>query len=327
MKSKLMSIFILSILLCGLNISAQSQSELNTQIQQATDPVVKLELLERFKNQYVTDKNKKPVYLNLTFTAYSAKKYDKTIEYGELLLKEIADLEDKLKIQVYLKLANAYYVTKINNDKIVEYGNLCIEVGKKLKGDKATSKYTKQYIVPMMRLIAKRYAMDNDIEQKIKAVPIILEAYSLEKARKNEDLILRISISLYNNKKINEAIQLVEAILDPEKPKRKYIDKLAHYYYRLGNKAKAIEFYKKSFEIRMSAKTAKKLAIMYKGNTDEQIRWFSYAFVLSGMKEGSKNHKFLRHLVYNVKMKGKAEEEQNQVYDSIISAARARTGK
>jgi len=326
MKNKILFMFLIVVFLFTNSIFAQSQSELNDKIKEETDPEIRLALLEQFKEKYGTEKNLKAILLKLSLTSFQAKKYEKTIEYGEQALNE-QKLDDKEKIQLYLWLANSFYVTKSNKEKTLEYADLCVRLGKELKGDKEVSKYTKKFIVPALRIQAKVFAGDKDSETAVKSVPVILEAYQFDKSRSNEKLILIISVRLYKLGKIEDAIKCIQSILNPEKPKRKYIDKLAMYYNKLGNKAKAIEYYKKSFEIRPSAKTAGKLGILYKKNTDQAIKWFADAYVLSGMKKSSRYYKFLRQLVYNVKMKNKPEDEQNAFFEEVIGSSRSRTGK
>ncbi len=326
MKIKIIVFYIVVVLIGGIGLYGQTQSELNEQIQDASDPATKLELLEQFNEKYSTEKNQKIILLQLSSASFQAKQYEKTIEYGEKAINDLK-LIDKEKIKVYLWLANSFYVTKSNSDKVIEYADLCVRLGKQLKGDKEVSKYTKKYIVPALRIQSKLYALDNDPEKVVLSVPVALEAYSFDKSRNNEKLILSISIKLYKVDKVVEAIKCVESIINEEKPKRKYIDKLAMYYNKLGNKAKTIEYYIKSFEIRPNAKTAGKLGIMHKKNTELAIKYFSYAYVLSGMKKSSRYYKYLRQLVYNVKMKGKPEEDQDAYFAEVVGIARTKTGK
>ncbi len=327
MKNKILLFVVLLTFVIIPNLVSQSQSELSEKIKDETNPVTKLELLEQFKEKYSNEENLKTILLQLSAVSFKAKKYAKTIEYAEKTLSDVPQLKDKEKIKIYLWLANAYYVTKSDSKKVIEYAEFCAELGKKLKGDKEKSKYTKKFIVPALRIQAKLYVSDPDPERVILSVPVILEAYKLDKSRSNEKLILDISKKLYNAKKYQEAVQCVEAIYNEEKPKRKYIDQLALCYNKLGDKAKAIEFYKKSYSMRSTAKTACKLGIMYKKNTEQAIEFFADAFVLSGMRKRSKYYKYLRQLVYNVKMKGKPEPKQNAYYEEVISAAKERTGK
>ena len=196
-----------------------------------------------------------------------------------------------------------------------------------IKLRKEVSKYTKKYIVPALRIQSKIYALDIDPEKVVLSIPVALEAYNFDKSRNNEKLILSISIKLYKVGKVAEAIQCIESIINEEKPKRKYIDKLGMYYNKLGNKAKTIEYYKKSYEIRPSAKTAGKLGILYKNNVDQAIKYFADAYVLSGMKKSSRYYKWLRQRVYNEKMKGKPEDDQNAYFNEIVGIARSKAGK
>ncbi len=325
MKNKLVFLLVI-VLVLSFGVNAQTQKELNEKIKDASDPEIKFDLLEKFKEKYSNEKNLESLLLQLSAISYQLKKYEKTIEFSEKAVNELK-LDDKKKIQVYLWLANSFYVTKSNNEKVIEYADLCVKLGKQLKGDKEVSQYTKKYIVPALRIQSKVYALDNDPDKVVLSVPVALEAYGFDKSRNNEKLILSISIKLYKAGKVKEAIQCVESIYNVEKPKRKYIDKLAMYYNKLGNKAKTIEYYKKSYEIRPSAKTAGRLGILYIKNVDQAIKYFADAYVLSGMKKSSRYYKYLRQKVYNEKMKGKAEEDQDAYFAEVVGKARANTGK
>ena len=91
----------------------------------------KLALLEEYLQKYgkKEDKYLKYIFLNLTYTTFALKKYDKSIEYGEKTLT-FQEIDDTSKIRIFLYLANSYYVTSKDLDKAIEYAGLVTELAK-----------------------------------------------------------------------------------------------------------------------------------------------------------------------------------------------------
>lgn len=290
----------------------------------------RFQLLKEYDSKFgqVTDKNTKYLYLNLTFTSIQLEKYNETISYGEKALIFKDDIKDINKLKLYLFLANAYYLSKIDFDKAYQSAESLITLSKKMKNDGNVSiNLDRKFIAPALRIQTKAlYEKDKDNPEEIKkAINKVLEAYKYDQSRNTSQLIYKFSLNLFQKKMYNEAIQALEQILDEDNPNLKHLDRLAKCYDKIGNKARAVEYLEELYKIKKKAKTAYSIgALLQKRNIDKAIKYLAEAYQLQEGKYSLKAHKLLEHLYFIIKAKNKSNEEKEKEFKQILEAAKAR---
>ncbi len=261
--------------------------------------------------------------------AYQGKDYLNTIKYGEQCLPEVDKLPKKNQLDLLFKLANSFLISKKELLKGVDYATQLVDKAKKFKEEENTPKYDKNFIVPglKIKLFCYKGASKNDISLLNKAAETGIELLNYDKKRNSVNLIVSIAYTMHKEKMIGEAIDIMENICNMEdlKISPKYMNMLAGWYNNdKKNKEKAIEWFKKSYNIKKSPKIALNLGqLLYKTNIDEGIKYCAESYVLRGENKLTKAYKTLEHLVCNVKLKGKNKEEQDNALQNIISKAKA----
>ena len=295
---------------------------------------VKLTKLEDYLNRYgEKDKNKLPtLYLLLARTSFNLKQYDKSVKYGEkaLTFKE----NDFHKLELYLKLANAYYLSdNKNTDKAYHYAGLVVDLAKSMKGDVVKDKnsqaninldlaYIKPALITQIKVLYE--TGKNDLKSMQEALKLAEEAFSINPDKKMAKNLFMICYMLYklNDKEtaINALAKVVEKV-----PDQRFCSLLATWYSKSGKKDKALEVFKRSYLKRKSSKLAYNIGILLKNkNLDEALNYFAESYVLNSPPYSERAYKILEHLFYNVKMKGVAQDQQDAAFKQLIDAAKSR---
>jgi predicted Zn-dependent protease len=294
------------------------------------------EFLQKFEKK--EGKHSKYLYFNLCQTSFQLKKYDNSIKYGEQAL-EHKDLEANLKLQAYLILSNAFYMTKSDVDKAYHYAGLVIEFGNSIKMTTESTDRSKQlsenidkhFIAPAYRIqthILFEKGKENP-EILIEAAQKGIEAYNIHKTDRNLALILSLAYKLSKLNMVDKAIEFVEMVCDQSEENAKCYNMLGTWYNKKGDKDKAIfyfdKYYKNQDKDDQAAKTALNIGVLLsKKDKMKAIGYFAESFLLLNSDKESKAYKYLQHLWFNDLAKGKPQEEQDKGLSDILSAARSR---
>lgn len=324
MKKQLILLLIIMVI-SSFFLMADEKQDAWTRISQESNLEAKLTLLQDYENRFGQDQDERTkfLYLNLALTTYQLKQFEKTIMYGEKALAQ-PSLDPKNKLNLNLWLANSYNVTKTDLEKSYEYCEQVIRQARELKASEdGVKKYDKQYIAPALRIqIQTLYARGKkDPELIAQAATKALEAYAVEPVRKNADMVFSLSNGLYRLKDTKKAIEFLEQLVEKESNNARYLNSLAVWYSKLGNKPKAISYLERSFEIRRNVKTAYNIAVLSQtSDVEKALRYLALAYKMNPSTQ-SRVYKLLRHLYYNVKTKGKVQEEQDQGFNALLGSS------
>lgn len=330
---KLLAYVMIALLVASALLWADEKQDLWRRADAETNLEQKFSLLEEYAAKYPQDENAKVLYWNLSFLSYQLKKYDKTIKYGELALAQ-EGLDNNNRLNLYLYLANSYNVTKTDQEKARHYAEQVVSLAKVLKGDeKVSPRYDKNYIVPALRIqIQILYAKGkNDPQLLLEATSKAVEIYrDYDQSVRSSHMIVTLSDRLYKVNKKDEAIDALEQIIDIERPNPKYIGFLASWLSKRakpGDKEKAVNYLERSYQARKNVKTAYNIAILVqKNDLDKALKYLAEAHMMNPQNKNSDAYKLLRHLFYNVKLKNKPQEEQDQAFNTLLEAAKSRLG-
>lgn len=294
------------------------------------DPGVKLQKLEEFQKEYGDDKDTLTMrlYTNLTDTAYKLQQYDKAIQYGEKSLT-FKDLDTSDKLQIFLELSNAYYVTKQDIEKAFNLAGSVIDLAK-ASTDLPMQPDIKNalYVAPSLRIQVKiLYAKEKDAAAAKLALDKAVEAYTLDKSETSLKLILAVGSRVHAAGGADEVCSQYERAFTA-RPDDDLARLLGVMYSKKGNNEKAVEYMKASYKIKKSAEVGYNLGILLnKTDLDAAIGYLADAFVLNDPKLSAKAEELLKHLYFNVKAKDMIQEEQDKGYEEILAGAHARVGK
>jgi len=323
------TVFVLiTLILTSLSLFSDEKQDLWKKAAAESNMEQKFTLLEQYAQAYPQDENSKVLYYNLTVISYQLKKYNEATKYGELALKQ-EGLENDNKLNVYLYLANSFNVSKTDLEKALHYAEELVQLAKTLKGESQdSSRYDKNYIVPGLRIqIQILFNDDKDDPQRISdAATKAIEIYKeYDQSRRSANMILTLANRLYKLNKLDAAIKAMEQIIEEDKPNPRYLDVLASWYSKAKNNEKAIEYLEKSYNARRNVKTAYNLGkLLQSKDVDKAIRYLSEAHMMNPGNTGSEAYKLLRHLFYNVKYKGKTQEEQDSAFSQMLQNAKSR---
>jgi tetratricopeptide (TPR) repeat protein len=289
----------------------------------------RLDKLEEYFKIYgdKDERNAIYMYLNLADTAYQLQQFDKTIQYGEkaLLYKEI---EAQNKLRIYLFLANAYNLTKKDIDKAYSYADLVIELAKSLRLEtQSNTTINTGFIAPALRIqVQLLLSKPKDIKNTTDAFNKALEAYKLDNSEKSSNFVLFLSERMVKLNQVESAIKGIETI-NQAKPTADNANRLAFWYERLGNRAKAIENLKISYQMKTNSKVAYDLGVLLnKTDIDSAMNYLAESNLLNDEKYSPKALELLQHLFFNVKSKGQLPAEQEKGFQEILLAAKTRLG-
>jgi len=338
---KIKAVFLLGVILVLISVSllADERQDLWLKAAAEKDLTLRLRYFEEFMEKYGQreDKSSKFLYFNLATTAFQLKEFTKAIGYAEKALT-FDDVDGNSKIQLYLLLANSYYLTQTDIDKAYSYAGLVVEFGQSIKENTPETNRSKQlnetldknFIAPALRIQTRiLYARGkDDPETMMEAAKKALDAYGFDRSQNSAELVLRFAYNISKMGKIDEAIRLVEQLPDPS---MKAYQMLANWYYKKGVKEKAVEnftrYYEGSEKNENAAKTALVIGqLLSKKDKTRAAGYFAEAYLLSNSDKESKAFKYLQQLWYNEIAKGKPREEQDSGFQEMISAARERLG-
>ncbi|MCP4147113.1 MAG: hypothetical protein GY757_05125 [bacterium] len=343
MYKKIIVVSILVLFSCSsFLLLSQNKKEMWSKAIVEKNPEKKLQFLKDYEAKYGKKKDKfhKFLYLNLSNTAFTLKKYDEAIQYGEKALT-FPDLDDTNKIQMYIRLANAYKQTKTDMDKALENAGKVIEMANDFiskqgestqdeeKKEKVISNYKIFYMAPAYRLQATiLYEKDKENTEVIKqAAEKACEAYKLDKSERSSKMVFSFAYNMYKKKMTADAIKNLEVILNKEKPEYNHTIMLASLYYKLKNKTKAVNYYEMAYKAKRQKKTAMKIGrLTQKNNPLKGANYFAEAFLMGGEDKDSDAFKFLQQIYFNVIAKDKTPAEKEKGFKAFLNAARARLG-
>ena len=339
MKTKAIILSVM-ILFVSLYLQADERQDLWLKAAAEKDLTLRLQYFEEFKTKFGQreDKSSKFLYFNLATTAFQLQQFAKAIEYGEKAVT-FKDVDGTSMVQLYLLLANSYYLTKMDIDKAFSYAGLVVDFGKTLKknteqtahSEKLSESLDKHFIAPALRIQTRiLFSRGKDNPRTVtEAAQKALEAYGFDHSKNSSDLVYRFAYNLSKMGKIDEAITLVEQLDDQS---LNGYQMLANWYYKKGAKEKAIEYFDKYYQAHEKddtvAKTALKIGqLLSKTDKMRAMNYFAEAYVLMDLDKDSKAFKYLQQIYFNEIAKGKPEAEQTQEFNRIIEDAKVRVGR
>ncbi|MDQ1352836.1 MAG: hypothetical protein QG657_3142, partial [Acidobacteriota bacterium] len=155
------------------------------------------------------------------------------------------------------------------------------------------------------------------------------KAFEADRSQRSADMIFALATNLYKKNLTDDAIKALELILDKEKPEYKYTYMLASLYNKKKNKEKVIHYFELAYRAQKQSKLALNIGkLVYKGDLDKGLKYFSEAFVLANSNKQSDAYKFLENLFFNnPEVKKLTPEEQEKGFRSLVNAARERLGR
>jgi len=340
---KIKVIFLLIMIFPAISfLSADQRQDLWLKAAAEKNLELRLKFFEEFMEKYgkKVTKNTKFLYLNLTQTTFQLKNFEKSIEYGEKAL-DFKDIDGNHKIQLYLWMANAYNITQKDMEKAYYYAGLVIDFGKSLKMRAGHTKHSEQlntqldkgFIAPALRIqIRILYSKGKDNPQTIvDATKKAVEAFTLDESKKSADLVFRLTLNLSQMNRIDDAIKYTEQIMDDDAPNPSGLNLLGTWYYKKGNRDRAVDYFEKSYQAMKKNRSAAKIALkigqlVSKTNKEKAIKFFAESYILSDSDPESKAYKYMRHLWFNEIAKDKPQEDQDQGFEGILNAAKSRLG-
>jgi tetratricopeptide (TPR) repeat protein len=329
MKRVICILFMVMLLNIPLLMSqSKERSQDWTDILTTMDPAQRLQKLEDFQKKY-GDKNDRYtylMYLNMTKASFQVKQYDKAILMGEKSMT-FKDVETSDKLDLYLELANSYFVTKTDMEKAHKFANELIDLAAQYKDTPQAKQIEMSYVPPMLRLQAKLLSAGKDIESTNKAMDKAFQAFNMDKSDTSYQLIRALIKQIYDMGKMDDAFTVLER-LNELKPNADDSMRLGYDYIKKGNNDKGIEFLKASHKLKKNARIAYDLGISYnkKNEVETAIGYFAECFVLNDAKLSPEAEKILNHLYFNKVAKDKTKEEQEVGFKEILDAAKARLG-
>ncbi len=225
-------------------------------------------------------------YATLATLPYQGKTPEETVQYGEKAL-EIGGLDDSTKTQVLIHVASVYIDQGNNLDKAESYAQQIVQTAQKAKSNAEgadSAKAWDQFIG------AGHYTRAQALEKAGNlsgAVDAYVKSYQILKNKQIISSLTKIGKSLYDQKKYSQAIEALSAanaVLN-DFGTTAYI---ARAYHRAGNRDKALEFYKKAFNMQKNGEIAYNAGIILANKAesspslaDEAIEYLLYASFLS----------------------------------------------
>ena len=337
MKKTLIFCMSALLLLTTMNLTAANKKEMWMNAITEKDLNTKLQKLMEYKAEFddPKDDNYTNLYYNITYTVFQLKKFSESIEYAEKTL-QIPGLQDNLKLNLYLMLANAYNITKQDLKKAAEYADMVVGVADNLK--KLTSgnaddinRMDNGYVSPALRIQASIYLQlgkNGDHSLLLKASEKSIAAFEIDKAQTSLAFALQAFSSLAKEKKSQEAVSVMEAIHQKREGTSKEFDALAQiYYHHLNNKEKAVEYWEKAYQKTPSADLASRLGtLLQKQNPSKAVDYLADEFAFTDSRE-SQTFKLLEHLYFNVVYKDQTHEEKEAGFNTLLETAKSRVKK
>jgi len=333
---------LLLVVVAFLSARNKEQEDMYLKAVAEKDLPTKMELLKQYVEKYgqQNDKYLMFIYLNLAETSYKLKNFDDVIRYGEVATG-FQEIDPTNKLNMMFFLANSYYNLQKEMEKGLKYGDSIIEVSNDLikkmeaseqdreKITQMVNNYKQYFIAPAYRLQSLiLFAMGKDNDALIlQAAEKAISAYDLDKSENSNKIVISLAGNLYQKNKFNEAISVIERIIDKENPKFEEANFLGSLYYKIGNRDKSIQFLDIAYKSKHMLDLAMKIGqLVQKKDPYKGINYFADAYVLSRYNKESQAFKFLEHLYFNIIAKDKSPEERETGFKDIIEAAKTRLG-
>ena len=294
------------------------------------DPLLRFQKLEEYYNKNREDDQKvdKKFILTIVRAAFESKKFDRVIKYGEKALKfEWVNEENKLGL--YLQISNAYVVLKINLTKAYNYSEFVVNRTKIMIKNGLNHELNEKFVIPALylqiRILDKEVI---DLEALENVLKKSTELYLYKKSPKFARYVFVFTNRLYYQfNKHEEAIKALEMICNDNNAKPEHLNKIAYWYSKKNENKKAIEYLKRSYNLKKDAKIAYSLGkLLQNKDIDKAIDYLAESYLM-GDKNTSNNSKLLlEHLYFNIKMDEKFPEEKEKGYIEILNKARLKLG-
>lgn len=294
------------------------------------DPLLRFQKLEEYYNKNREDDQKvdKKFILTIVRAAFESKKFDRVIKYGEKALKfEWVNEENKLGL--YLQISNAYVVLKINLTKAYNYSEFVVNRTKIMIKNGSNHGLNEKFVIPALylqiRILDKEVI---DLEALENVLKKSTELYLYKKSPKFARYVFVFTNRLYYQfNKHEEAIKALEMICNDNNAKPEHLNKIAYWYSKKNENKKAIEYLKRSYNLKKDAKIAYSLGkLLQNKDIDKAIDYLAESYLM-GDKNTSNNSKLLlEHLYFNIKMDEKFPEEKEKGYIEILNKARLKLG-
>jgi tetratricopeptide (TPR) repeat protein len=338
MKRTIAFLIIMS-LLSSFSLLAISKKKLYKQAVAATDNAVKLKLFKQYIAKY-TDKeegNTANAYYFLTKLTLSNKVYKDAITYGEEFISS-PNIDDNKKMQVYLWMANAYNLAKVDEAKALEYCDATLDLGSKMiesfKNIAAIrNNITGNFIFPALRIKIKiLYSKIKDDHDK--CLEVVELNNRLLQIRKGDidtfvkQVYLKCGLALgISHQDFENGIKTLELIYDQENPDNATTKLLASYYRKLGNEEKSVEYLGSLYKVKRDPKMAKQLGLLYYKslkNKEEAVRFFAEGYVLEGENKESDMFKYMQQIWYKEMATEMTVKEKKDGFEKLIEEAKLR---
>ena len=329
---------IIILLLSSFSLFAISKKKLYKQAVSATDPATKLKLFKQYIAEYndKEEENTVNAYYTLAQLTLLNKTYNDTITYGEFYVS-CPNVEDTKKIQVYLWLANAYNLTKVDENKALEYCDSTLNLGFKIiesfKNSQAIAdNINGNFVFPALRIKIKiLYLKIQDDHEKCLEV-IELNNRLLKVRKGNVDpfirqIYLKCGLALgRNHEDFENGIKTLEFIYDVENPDKTIMMLLAHYNLKLKNNERVLEYLVPLYKITKNPKTAMQLGVLYNmlKNKEEAVKFFAEGYLLSGEDKESKAFIYMQQIWYKELATDMTVEEKKEGFKKLIEDAKIR---
>ncbi len=294
------------------------------------DPVLKFQKLEEYYNKNRSEQHnmKKIFFLHIVRAAFESKKFDRVIKYGEKALK-FEWINEENKLGLYLQISNAYVISEINLTKAYNYSEFVINLGKLMIQNDSNSGLNEKFVIPafclQIRILDKQIT---DLEALENVLKKSIEAYLYEKSPEFARYIFVFTNRLYYKfNKYDEAIEALEMICNDNSIKPEYLNKIALWYFKKDEIEKAIEYLKRSYNLKKDAKISYSLGkLLQRRDIDEAIDYLAESYLMDDKNTSNNSKILLQHLFFNIKMDGKSPEEKERGYIEILNKARLKLG-
>lgn len=283
----------------------------------------KMKKLEDYYAQYGAADNSlsRLLFVNLALTAKALKQHEKVIEFGQKALDfDNVSLTNQLNLN--LAVASALLATKKDPEAAFAFAAKVIEIVRPMT---VSTQMKSSYLVQacMIQVLAMDRKADS-MEAQQKAMKAAMELYRLDPAEKYLSTVIIIANRLVKMGALDEVIGIVEPLYG-QSASANLAKWLGVWYDKKGERPKAVEFLKASYESKPNAKVAYDLGILLQAtDLDAAIDFLAESFLLADPVYSAKAEELLKHLYFNVKAKDKKPEEQELEYNSILDNARTK---
>lgn len=335
---------ILMLMVSFFTFAATNKEKEDLYLKAATekDMTVKLGLLKEYVEKYGQNDDKflRFIYQSLADTCYRLKNYDDAIKYAEIAVG-YEDIDQTSRLNLLFSLSNSYYITKKDLDKAYTYAEKILELTDKFIKQMETSNqdkakveqmvgvYKSSFIAPTYNLEAMiLFAKDKDNVELIKrAAEKTLKAYEIDKSESTANRAFSLAGNLYQKNQFNDAIGILEQIVNKDHPKANEANLLASLYIKMKDKDKAIHYYELAYKAKPQSELAMKLGqLLHKTNPEKGARFFADAYVMNHEDKQTDAYKYLEQVYFLGIAKDKSAEEKEEGFKQMIEAAKARLG-